>query len=118
MTGDATGEKIVHTIRRDEDDEVMGHLVPVADHWQPTTVFSAALAEPTTLAEAEDIVRRDGLSCLSDTWLVETAPGQWREARLQEARPDSVRLRWLDPMIEQSPHGEWVDTRATRMRRA
>jgi hypothetical protein len=111
-------KKIMHTIRREEDDEVMGHLVPVGDHWQPTSVFNAALAEPTTLKQAEDIVRRDGLSCLTDTWLVEIESGHWREARLQEVRPDAVQLWWLDPMIEQSPHGQWVDTRATRMRRA
>jgi hypothetical protein len=111
-------KKIMHTIRREEDDEVMGHLVAVGDHWQPTSVFNAALAEPTTLEQAEDIVHRDGLSCLTDTWLVELESGHWREARLQEAKPDAVRLWWLDPMIEQSPHGHWVDTRTTRMRRA
>lgn len=108
----------MYTIRRDEDDEILGHLVPVGDHWQPTTVFNAALADPTTLEQAEDIVRREGLSCLTDTWLVEMEPGQWREARLQEAKPDRVRLWWSDPMIEQSPYGQWIDTRTTRIRRA
>ncbi|MFC0113785.1 hypothetical protein [Kibdelosporangium aridum] len=106
----------MHTIRRDEDDEIMGYVVPVGDHWQATTVFNAALADPTSLEEAEDIVRRDGLSCLTDRWLVEYQ-GEWREARLQEVRPDSVRLWWADPMIEQSPHGQWIDTRAHKIRR-
>src|SRR5690349_1741969 len=106
----------MRTIRRDEDNEVMGYLVPVGDDWQPTTVFNAALSDPTTREEAEDIVLRDGLSCLADRWLVEYE-GEWREARLQEVRPDSVRIWWSDPMIEQPPHGQWIDTHAHRIRR-
>jgi hypothetical protein len=107
----------MHTIRREEDDEIMGHVVPVGGQWQPTTVFNAALADPTTRDEAEEIVLREGLACLAGRWLVEYE-GQWREAHLQEVRPDSIRVLWSDPMMEQPPHGQWIDTRSHRVRRA
>jgi hypothetical protein len=80
-------------------------------------VFNAALADPTTRDEAEEIVLREGLSCLAGRWLVEYE-GQWCEALLQEVRPDSIRVLWSDPMTEQPPHGQWIDTRSHRIRRA
>lgn len=107
----------MHTIRRDEDDELMGYVVPVGDHWQPTTVFNAALGDPTSREEAEDIVLRDGLSCLTERWLVEY-DGEWREVWLQEVRQDSIRVFWSNPMYEPSARGQWIDTREHRVRRA
>jgi len=105
------------TIRRDEDDEILGYLHGAGAHWQPASVFHAALAEPTTLEEAESILRRDGLSCLGDVWWVEEAPGHWQEARIQEARPDRLRVRWTDPLADQPAHGHWIDPRAVRVQR-
>ena len=107
----------MHTIRRDEDDEIMGYVVPVGEHWQPTTVFHAALGDPTSRDEAEDIVLREGLSALADRWLVEYE-GEWREVWLQEARPDGIRVFWSNPMYEASSKGQWIDTRTHRVRRA
>ncbi|WP_156892909.1 hypothetical protein [Actinokineospora enzanensis] len=104
------------TIRRADDDEVLGHLRPSGDFWQPMTVFHAALAAPTTLDVAEELVRRDGLSCLAEAWWVEDG-GVWREARIQEARPDRLRVRWADPMVDQPAHGVWIDPRAVRVQR-
>ncbi|GAB3873181.1 hypothetical protein GCM10029964_012990 [Kibdelosporangium lantanae] len=60
-------------IRREDDDELLGYLVPVGADWQPTTVFHAPLADPTSEEEAEDILRREGLTALSDPWWVEEA---------------------------------------------
>ena len=105
------------TIRRDEDDEILGYLQRTNAGWQPATVFHAALAEPTSREEAENILRRDGLSCLGDTWWIEDEPGRWREARIQEARQDCLRIRWVDPLADQPAHGHWVDLRVVRVRR-
>ncbi|MFD1047836.1 hypothetical protein ACFQ1S_21005 [Kibdelosporangium lantanae] len=106
----------VMEIRREDDDELLGYLVPVGADWQPTTVFHAPLADPTSEEEAEDILRREGLTALSDPWWVEEA-GEWREVRLQEAEPYRIRVRWADPTIEQPAHGHWVDLREQRVRR-
>jgi hypothetical protein len=68
-------------------------------------------------AEAENILRRDGLSCLGDPWWVEDEPGHWKEARIQEARPDRLRIRWADPLADQPAHGHRVDPRVVRVQR-
>lgn len=104
-------------VRREEDGELLGHLRPADAGWEPLTVFHAALAEPAGWEEAEDVVRRDGLSCLGDPWWVEAEPGRWTEARIQEAYPDRVRVRWADPLLEQPAHGQWIDPRAVPVRR-
>ena len=106
------------TVRRDEDDEVLGYLRPVGEKWQPMTVFHAALAEPTSRAAAEEVLRRDGLSSLSEAWWVEREPGDWQEARIQEARPDRLRVRWTDPYVDQPPTGHWIDPTVVRVRRS
>lgn len=103
-------------IRRDEDDELLGYVVPAGDRWQPMTVFQVAMADPTSRDEAEDVVRADGLASLSDPWWVEDA-GEWREARLQEAEGTRIRIRWADPLVDQPAHGHWVDTKERRVRR-
>jgi hypothetical protein len=104
-------------IRREEDDELLGHLRRTGARWEPVTVFHAALAGPAGREDAEDVVRRDGLSSLSDPWWVEETPGRWTEARIQEAHPDRVRVRWADPLLEQPAHGQWIDPRAVRVQR-
>ena len=105
------------TIRRDGDDEILGYLQHTNAGWQPATVFHAALAEPTSREEAENILRRDGLSCLGDVWWVEDEPGRWKEARIQEARRDRLRIRWADPLADQPADGHWVDLRVVRVQR-
>ncbi|WP_245805105.1 amidohydrolase family protein [Amycolatopsis australiensis] len=104
-------------VRRAEDDELLGHVRRSGPLWEPVTVFHAALAEPAEREEAEDVVRRDGLACLADPWWVEEEPGRWTEARIQEAHPDRVRVRWADPLVAQPAHGQWIDPRAVRLRR-
>jgi imidazolonepropionase-like amidohydrolase len=105
------------TVRRDEDNEIMGYLLLTGTGWQPLTVFHAALGDPTTQQKAEDIVRRDGLASLSEPWWIEHEPGEWREARLLEAQPHRVRIRWADPTLDQPAHGQWIDTRHHHIRR-
>lgn len=105
------------TIHREEDGEILGYLQRTGSGWQPTTVFHAVLAEPTARAEAERILRNDGLSCLGDTWWVEDEPGRWREARIQEAHPTRLRIRWACPLVDQPAHGHWIDPRTVRVQR-
>nr|WP_042183050.1 hypothetical protein [Kibdelosporangium sp. MJ126-NF4]CEL15327.1 hypothetical protein [Kibdelosporangium sp. MJ126-NF4]CTQ95632.1 hypothetical protein [Kibdelosporangium sp. MJ126-NF4] len=106
----------MHTIRRDEDNELMGYVAPVGDHWQPITIFNAALGDPTTFDEAERTVRNIGLSSLMGRWQVDY-DGQWRDVWLQEVRPDSVRVYWADPMVDPKQGGHWIDARTHTFRR-
>ena len=104
-------------IRREDDDELLGHVRRAGAGWEPVTVFHAALAAPGSREEAEDVVRRDGLTCLTDPWWVEETPGRWTEARIQEAHPDRLRVRWADPLLDQPAHGRWIDPRVVRVQR-
>lgn len=105
------------TVHREDDGEPLGQLRPVGVGWQPVTLFGGVLAEPTTREEAEDILRRDGLSSLADMWWIQDGPDGFKAALIQEARPDRLRIRWADPMVEQPAHGQWIDPRSVRVQR-
>jgi len=95
-------------VRRDEDDELLGLLLTAgAGRWVPATIFGAALAPAADEELAESVVREHGLSSLADRWWVHRS-GEWAQAWLLEVKPDRIRLRWADPMLVQSGHGEWV----------
>ena len=72
------------------------------------TVFGAALGPAADEVVAESLVRERGLSSLADRWWVRVAGASWREAWLLEVKRDRLRLRWDDPMLMQTGHGEWV----------
>ncbi|GII80517.1 amidohydrolase [Sphaerisporangium rufum] len=94
-----------------EDGEVLGRLVPTSGGWQAQTTFGAPLGAIGSREAALTTLRRTGLSCLADPWWVLTPDGgPWREAMLVEVAPGRVRLRWTDPMADQSPAGRWYDT--------
>ncbi|HEY3467401.1 MAG TPA: amidohydrolase family protein [Amycolatopsis sp.] len=112
----AVREMLPVTVRRDEDGEVLGHLRREGTGWQPVTVFGGVLAGPSSREEAEEVLRRDGLASLGEVWWVHSG-AEFREARIQEARPDRIRIRWADPLVEQSPQGEWIDPRVVRIQR-
>jgi hypothetical protein len=92
-----------------EPGELVGLLLPAdGGRWVPATVFGAALGPAAEERDAESLVRERGLSSLADRWWVRVAGGSWREAWLLEVKRDRVRLRWDDPMLMQTGHGEWV----------
>jgi hypothetical protein len=87
----------------------VGLLLPAdGGGWVPATVFGAALGPATDEALAESLVRERGLSSLAERWWVRAGDAAWREAWLLEVKPDRIRLRWDDPMLMQTGHGEWV----------
>jgi len=108
MTIHRTGNAGAIEVRREEDDELLGLLVPSGDgRWAPSTIFGAALAAATDAGTAESVVREHGLASLAERWWVQ-AGGEWQQAWLLEVKPDRIRLRWDNPMLVQSGHGEWV----------
>ncbi|MCF6745536.1 amidohydrolase [Blastococcus sp. KM273128] len=97
-------------VRRDEDGELLGRVVPTSGGWQAVTTFGAPLGDVSSHDEALETVRALGLSCLAEPWWVcPLGEHEWQEARLMEVHPDRVRLRWTDPMADQPPSGQWFD---------
>lgn len=97
-------------VRREEDGELLGRVIPASEGWQAVTTFGAALGNVSSYDDALDIVRTLGMSCLAEPWWVRPLDQrEWREARLMEIRPDRIRLRWTDPMADQPPSGQWFD---------
>jgi len=71
-------------VRRDEDDELLGLLLPAgAGRWVPATIFGAALATAADEELAESVVREHGLSSLADRW--------WCTGTANGRRPGSSR---------------------------
>jgi imidazolonepropionase-like amidohydrolase len=91
-----------------EDGELLGRVVPTAGGWQPVTLFGAPLGPAGSRGEAVETLRARGLSALAELWWARTGT-DWQQTRLLEARPDQVRLRWLDPLLDQPPSGTWYD---------
>ncbi|GAA0622457.1 amidohydrolase family protein [Kribbella sandramycini] len=90
-----------------EDGELLGHVIPLTDGWEPITTFGAALGPVGEHDDAVATVERDGLASLAEPWWARTDGWVWEEATIVEAQPDRVRLRWNDPMREQPPSGQW-----------
>lgn len=97
-------------VHREEDGELLGRLIPTVGGWQAVTSFGASLGEVTSRDEALKTTHALGLSSLAEPWWVRSLEqNEWREARLLEVRPDRIRLRWSDPMLNQPPSGQWFD---------
>ncbi len=108
MTSQPTDPQTAIEVRREEDDEPLGLLLP-RNHgqWVPATIFGAALGPASAQDLAESLVREHGLSSLADPWWV-LRDGEWDTAWLLEVKPDRIRLRWTNRMLVQAGHGEWV----------
>jgi len=103
----------------DDSGELVGLLLPAdGGDWVPATVFGAALGPATDEALAESLVRECGLSSLAERWWVRVGDTEWRQAWLLEVKPDRIRLRWDDPMLMQTGHGEWVRLEEAQIQRA
>jgi len=104
------------TIFRESDGEAIGQIRPVHDGFEACTAFGAVLAGPVTREEAVEILERDGLSSLASPWFVQTAPESWDEVRILEVQPDRVRIKWADPLRDQTPQGQWIYPSTTPLR--
>lgn len=83
-------------IIRDDDGALLGYLRPHDLGWEPLTVFGYPLGAPSDEDEAEDLVRQEGLACLTGRW--EFRHGEeWYTCVLLEADMSAVRVRPSDP---------------------
>ncbi|MBN1097928.1 amidohydrolase family protein [Blastococcus sp. TML/C7B] len=67
-------------VRREEDGELLGRVVPTSGGWQAVTTFGAALGTVSSYDDALDIVRTLGMSCLAEPWWARPLDQrEWRE---------------------------------------
>lgn len=77
------------------DGELLGHLAPCGDGWEPRTVFGLPLAGPMSADEAEEHLRTHGLSSLAEPW--ELLHGStWIRVDIAEAGPRRVTVSFAD----------------------
>lgn len=78
-------------VRRDEDDELCGHVAPRDEGWVALTVFGGVLGEHDDRDEAVGQVLRDGLASMADRWTLRSvATGDDEVVCIQEANPTAV----------------------------
>jgi hypothetical protein len=78
-------------VRRDEDDELCGHVDERDGRWRALTVFGGVLGDHDERAAAVDHVLRDGLASLAERWtLHDPATGDDEVVCIQEAHPGGV----------------------------
>jgi len=91
MTSDQQSH-IGRPIRRAEDDELLGFVMPSTDGSQrycATSVFGGLLGIHQDPIDAERQVTEVGLPSLAERWWV-FAGGRWQRCQLIEAAPDRV----------------------------
>ena len=80
-------------IYRESDQELVGFVIPVADHWRALTVFGGILATYETQQQATQHVVARGLKALSAHWqYYDVSAGTWHTCLIQEADPASVTI--------------------------
>jgi hypothetical protein len=84
--------------RRQNDDELLGYLVPVSeDVFEPVTVFGYRLAEADDRGGAERILDSVGLSYLADRWMLRLPDrAESIAVQLVEASPERLVVQNVD----------------------
>jgi hypothetical protein len=80
-------------VRREDDDELCGHVDLREDRWLALTVFGAVLGDHDRRDDAERQVLEEGLAALTERWtLRHTATGEEEVVCISEANPQRVTL--------------------------
>jgi hypothetical protein len=78
--------------RRPRDGELVGYLAREGELAAPLTVFGSPLAEPVDWREAIEVLERDGLTSLSERWLLRLDNGEVITVMILSAFPDRVEV--------------------------
>jgi len=78
--------------RRPRDGELVGYLAPEGELVVPLTVFGSPLAEAVAWSRAIEVLERDGLSSLSERWLLQLDGGDEIMVMILSAFPDRVEV--------------------------
>ena len=80
-------------IHRDNDHELLGFVISVADRWRALTVFGGILATYATQNDASAHVVRRGLASLAAHWqYYDASADQWHTCLIQEANETTVTI--------------------------
>ncbi len=80
-------------IYRDNDHELLGFVISVADRWRALTVFGGILATFASESDAHAHVVRRGLPSLAAHWqYYDTSADQWHTCLIQEANETTVTI--------------------------
>jgi hypothetical protein len=77
-------------VRRPDDDELVGYLVPETEGSTPVTLFGHPLSGPTDADEAEALLLRRGLPVLADPWWLDEGDDGGYRVQIMSADPRSV----------------------------
>jgi hypothetical protein len=83
----------VDEVRRQDDDELCGHVEERAGEWYALTVFGAELGRHHARQSAVDHVLAEGLASLAERWTLRHGDsGEEEVVCIQEANPAAVTL--------------------------
>lgn len=82
--------------RREEDDELLGFLVPDGELFVPVTIFGYVLGTAVDEHDAVTVLESVGLSYLAERWTLRLETGAAISVQLVEARPDRVVVKNVD----------------------
>ncbi len=84
-------------VRRAEDDELVGYLVPEGDGTAtPVTLFGYPLAGPGDPASSAELLHRRGLAVLAEPWWLAEPEGEGYRVQILSATPDAVTVARAD----------------------
>lgn len=80
-------------VRREDDDELCGHVERRDGRWLSLTVFGGVLGTHVDRDEAHEHVLRDGLASMAERWTLRNGTtGEEEIVCIQEANPLTVRM--------------------------
>jgi hypothetical protein len=80
-------------VRRDDDGELCGYVVPDGRRWRSLTAFGGALGEHDHEQDARQHVAEVGLRALADRWtLTDGATGEEQVVCIQQVSPTEITL--------------------------
>jgi hypothetical protein len=83
-------------VRRAEDDELVGYLVPAAGGSVPVTLFGHPLGGPAAEEEAEALLVQRGLAVLAEPWWLDGVGEGGCRVQILAAEPGSVLVARAD----------------------
>jgi hypothetical protein len=84
-------DQAAEAVRREDDDELLGHVRQTGEGWQALTIFGYPIADVESREAAINIVREKGLALLMEAWeYLDPADDEWRSCLIREAGAERV----------------------------
>lgn len=100
----ANNVAVKESVRRRDDDELVGFVVNDTSGWQAQTVFGYPIQRSVTKADAEQVVREKGLNYLMGVWSYKDSDdNDWHACILAEVYEHKVVVRRTNEMGYEDP---------------